>query len=57
MFTAQKIPEAEEVIKKTFLTPVQVEATPKIHIPQEPEEEGRFQRLSLLLEHFKLFKT
>jgi hypothetical protein len=57
MFTAQKIPEAEEVIKKAFLTPVQVEPTPKIHIPQEPEEEGRFQRLNLLLENFKLFKT
>ena len=57
MFTAQKIPEADEVIKKAFLAPVQVEVTPKIHIPQEPEEEMRFQRLSLLLENFKLFKS
>jgi hypothetical protein len=57
MFTAQKIPGAEELIKKAFNAPVQVEATPKIHIPQEPEEEGRFQRLSLLLENFKLFKS
>jgi hypothetical protein len=57
MFTAQKTPGAEELIKKALNAPVQVEATPKIHIPQEPEEEGRFQRLSLRLENFKLFKS